>query len=41
VYARRTFLADAAFQARYELFQKLDTDMYGSDGLLIFRLKEE
>jgi hypothetical protein len=36
VYGRRTFLADPRFQTAYELVKKIDTDMYGSDGLLIF-----
>ena len=37
VYGRRTFLIDPRFQAAYVLEHKIDTDMYGSDGLLIFR----
>ena len=37
VYGRRTFLPDPRFQAAYVLEHKIDTNMYGSDGLLIFR----
>jgi len=39
VYARRTFLEDPAFAARYRLIEKIPTDLYGSDGLLIFQRK--
>lgn len=39
VYARNTFLANERFKQRYELFHKIPTDIYGSDGMLIFRLK--
>ena len=35
-YARNTFLQDPDFQARYFLLEKLDTDLYDSDGMLIF-----
>ena len=37
VYGRETLLKDARFLAQYRLQQKIDTDMYGSDGLLIFQ----
>ena len=37
IYGRRTFLTDPRFQEDYTLEHKIDTDMYGSDGLLIFR----
>ncbi len=36
VYGRRGLLPDARFQARYRLLEKLETDMYGSDGMLIW-----
>jgi hypothetical protein len=39
VYARRTFLNSADFNARYRLVEKMPTDLYGSDGLLIFQRK--
>jgi hypothetical protein len=39
VYARRTFLADPAFAERYRLIEKIPTELYGSDGLLIFQRK--
>ena len=37
VYGRRGFLADPRFQDRYLLLEKLDTDIYGSDGMLVFK----
>jgi arabinofuranosyltransferase len=37
VYGRETLLKDASFLAEYRLLQKIDTDMYGSDGMLIFQ----
>jgi hypothetical protein len=37
VYGRRGLLPDARFQDRYRLLEKLDTDIYGSDGMLIYR----
>jgi hypothetical protein len=37
VYGRNTFLADPRFQASYQQVQKIATDMYGSDGMLIFK----
>lgn len=37
VYGRRTLLLDPRFQAGYHLVEKIETDMYGSDGLLIFQ----
>jgi hypothetical protein len=39
VYGRRTFLPDPRFQAAYALDLKIDTELYGSDGMLIFRKK--
>jgi len=39
VYGRRTFLPDPRFQAAYALDLKIDTELYGSDGLLIFHKK--
>jgi hypothetical protein len=29
-------LPDPRFQARYRLLEKIETDIYGSDGMLIF-----
>jgi hypothetical protein len=37
VYGRRTFLLDPQFKAQYRLVQKIETDLYESDGLLIFQ----
>jgi hypothetical protein len=34
---RRTLLPDPWFQEHYRLVQKLETDIYGSDGMLIFQ----
>lgn len=39
VYGRRTLLASAEFLHRYQLWKKIDSDVYGSDGILIFRRK--
>ena len=39
VYARRTFLQNARFQQQYELVKTLPTDIYTSDGMLLFRRK--
>lgn len=36
VYGRRGLLPDPCFQARYRLLQKIETDIYGSDGMLVF-----
>ena len=36
VYGRRGLLPDPRFQARYRLLQRIETDIYGSDGMLIF-----
>jgi len=36
VYGRRGLLPDSRFQARYRLLTKIETDIYGSDGILIF-----
>ncbi len=37
VYGRNTFLQNEDFQNRYELWKMLPTDIYGSEGLLLFR----
>ena len=37
VYGRLGLLPDPRFQAQYELVKTLDTDIYGSEGMLIFR----
>ena len=36
VYGRRTLLPDATFQRQYNLLHTLPTDIYGSQGMLIF-----
>ncbi len=36
VYGRRGLLPDLRFQSRYQLLAKLETDIYGSDGMLIY-----
>jgi hypothetical protein len=36
VYVRRTLLPAPWFQAEYTLLQELESDIYGSDGMLIF-----
>ncbi|GAB4536860.1 MAG: hypothetical protein Kow0063_22830 [Anaerolineae bacterium] len=36
VYGRRGLLPDPEFQSRYRLLAKLETDIYGSDGMLIY-----
>lgn len=36
VYGRAGLLLDPRFQAAYQLRQKISTDMYGSDGMLIY-----
>jgi hypothetical protein len=36
VYGRKTFLVDPVFQKRYKLLKTLPTDIYGSQGMLIF-----
>ena len=36
IYGRRGLLPDAEFQARYRLLATLETDIYGSRGMLIF-----
>ncbi len=38
VYGREGLLKDQRFLERYHLLEKIDTDIYGSDGLLIFEL---
>ena len=37
VYGRNTFIANEDFQATYRLVKKYDTDLYGSDGMLVFQ----
>jgi hypothetical protein len=37
VYIRKGLLPNEQFQARYQLYQKINTDIYASDGLLVFR----
>jgi hypothetical protein len=37
VYIRNGLLKDTRFQAQYQLFETLPTDIYGSNGLLVFR----
>ncbi len=37
VYGRNGLLKDPRFQAAYELREKIPTDIYGSDGMLIFQ----
>jgi hypothetical protein len=37
VYGRRGLLKDPRFQESYRLIEKIPTDIYGSDGMLIFK----
>jgi Gpi18-like mannosyltransferase len=37
VYGRETLLKDAWFSQNYKLIEKIPTDIYGSDGMLIYR----
>ena len=39
VYIRNGLLKEAHFQAQYQLFETLPTDIYGSQGLMVFRRK--
>ena len=39
VYLRRGVLLNTQFQAQYQLFETIPTDIYGSHGLLVFRRK--
>ncbi len=39
VYGRNGLLPDARFQQAYELIEKIPTDIYGSEGMLIFKKK--
>jgi hypothetical protein len=41
VYGRETLLKNSSFLQQYHLLQKIDTDMYGSDGMLIFQRVEK
>jgi hypothetical protein len=38
VYGRNTLLKDPEFLSEYRLVDRIDTDIYGSEGMLIFRL---
>jgi 4-amino-4-deoxy-L-arabinose transferase-like glycosyltransferase len=40
VYGRKGLLLDSRFSRQYSLLEKIETDMYGSDGLLIFVKKQ-
>ena len=37
VYGRKGLLPDPRFQAQYRLLEKIETDIYGSDGMLVFQ----
>jgi arabinofuranosyltransferase len=37
VYGRNTFLTDSNFRSAYRLINKYETDLYGSDGMLVFQ----
>jgi len=37
VYGRRGLLPDPRFQSQYRLLEKFETDIYGSDGMLVFQ----
>jgi hypothetical protein len=39
VYGRKTFIPDSDFQATYHMMKKYETDLYGSDGMLVFQRK--
>jgi hypothetical protein len=39
VYGRETLLKDTRFLEHYDLLEKIPTDFYGSDGLLVFKRK--
>jgi hypothetical protein len=39
VYGRLGLLPNSQFQARYQLLEKIETNIYGADGMLIFRRK--
>ncbi len=38
VYGRKTILKDERFASQYRLVEKIDTDFYGSDGLLVYEI---
>ncbi len=40
VYGRKSLLQDPEFLSNYTLIAKLDTDIYGSRGMLIYRLSK-
>jgi hypothetical protein len=40
VYGRRTLLTDSRFLAAYTLREKIPTDIYGSDGMLVYQRKK-
>ena len=37
VYLRKGVLPDTQFQAQYQLFETIPTDIYGSQGLLVYK----
>jgi hypothetical protein len=39
IYGRKGLLPDPRFQTRYQLLQRLETNIYGSEGMLIFERK--
>jgi hypothetical protein len=39
VYVRKGLLRDPRLPAQYDLFETIPTDIYGSQGLLVFRRK--
>ena len=39
VYGRNTLLREEHFTGQYRLVEKIDTDFYGSDGLLVYEIK--
>jgi hypothetical protein len=41
VYGREGLLKDARFEQEYRLREKIPTDIYGSDGMLIFQRRRE
>ena len=38
-YGRKTLLSEERFTGQYQLVDKIDTDFYESDGLLVYELK--
>ena len=39
VYGRKGLLPDPRFQTRYQLLERLEANIYGSEGMLIFERK--